>query len=211
MVLYLDSVQAAIERLKGTPGVVACWVLPDGDRETLQRLESDANHRLALPGIEIVNEGVCDVLQRQHVLVISHSPQLRHPPAPIIVILDGEDVVGEEVWEPKHIEELSKDSNSLLLGRNLAFNREALTRARGKKLRLVYKGLPFPELGEVPAIRDTISVTITIPAHLEFSKKAGWNPDDPDLGTVLIGFNDSARPRKPSPRIQRIVEKRSSS
>jgi hypothetical protein len=190
MVLYLDAVQAAIERLKATPGIISCWILPDEDREPLHRLESDANRRLALPGIEIVNKGIRDVLQRQHVVVISHSPELRHPPGPIIVILDREHIVGEEIWEPTHIQKVSKDKNSLLLGKNLVFNREGLMVARGKKLRLVYKGLPFPELDKIPGIRDVISVTITVPVHLEFSRKAGWNPDDPNLGTVLIGFNE---------------------
>jgi hypothetical protein len=187
MIPCLDSVQSAIQRLKATPGVISCWVLPDEDREPLLRLESDANRRVALPGIEIVNEGIQDVLQRQHVIVISHSPELRHPRGSIIVILNGEHVVGQEVWEPTRGEKLSK--NSLLLGKNLVLNREALMRATGKKLKLVYKGLPFPEL-ELLGLRDIISVTITVPVHLKFSKKAGWNPEDPHLGTVLIGFND---------------------
>ena len=186
----MDTVQSAIERLKVTPGIVSCWVLPLEDRMPLLRLEGNANHYLALPGIEIVNEGIQDVLQRRHVVMISHSPTLRHPPGPIIVILDGEHVVAEEVWDPKCIENLSKHKNSLLLGKNLAFNREALLKARGKNLKLVYKGLPFPELEEVPGIRVVVSVTITVPVHLELSKKAGWKPDDPDLGTVLIGFNE---------------------
>jgi hypothetical protein len=183
----LDSVQSAIQLLKTIPGVISCWVLPDEDREPLLRLESDANRQVALPGIEIVNEGVRDVFQRRHVIVILHSPELRHPPGSIIVILNGQDVVGQEVWEPRPGEKLS--DNSLLLGKNLVLNREAVMRARGKKLRFVYKGLPFPEL-EVLGIRDVTSVTMTVPVHLKFSKKAGWNPEDSHLGTVLIGFND---------------------
>jgi hypothetical protein len=167
----------------------------------LGRLESDANRRLALPGIEIVNEGIREILQRQHVLVAAHSPELRHPPAPIIIMLNGDNVVGEEVWEPLQIEKMSTDSNSLLLGKNLILKREALIKARGKTLKLVYRGLPFPEL-EVPGIRDVISVTITVPVHMKFSEKAGWNPDDPNLGTVLIGFNERM-PNQAKPRIKR--------
>ena len=185
----MDAVQSAIERLEATPGVMSCWLLPNEDRERLLRLESNANHTLGLPGIEIVNEGIRDVLERQHIVMVSHSPTLRHPPGPIIVILDEERVVAEEVWDPTRIENLSKDRNSLLLGKNLVFNREALLRARGKNLKLVYKSLAFPELEEVPGVRDVVSVTITVPVHLEFSRKAGWKPDDPNLGTILIGFN----------------------
>ena len=188
---YMDTVEEAIERLMKIPGVLACWVLPDKDRGELRRLESNANLRLRLPGMNIVNEGIVEVLDRQHVIVISHSPQLRHPPGPIIVITDGRELVGEEVWEPKRAEDLSKDKSSILLGRSLVFHRDALMKARGKPLKFAYRALPFPELDEISEIRDVASITITIPVFFKFSEKAGWRPDDPDLGTVLIGFNES--------------------
>lgn len=189
----MEIVESAVKRLMRTPGVVACRLLPDEDRESLHRLENEANLRLGLPGMEIVNEGIRDVLSRQHVVVISHSPMLRHPPGPIVLILDGDRVVGEEVWEPGHAERLSEDRSSLLLGKSLVFHRDALTQARGKPLKLVYRALRFPELDEVSGIRDVTSITITIPVHLKFSRMAGWNPDDPKLGTVLIGFNESGK------------------
>lgn len=199
----MDAVQSAIKRLMETPGVAACRVLSDEDRESLRHLETNANLRLGVLGIKIVNEGIHDVLHRQHVVMISHSPALRHPPGPVILILNGENVVGEEVWEQGHAKRLSDDKSSLLLGKSLVFHREALMQARGKPLRLVYKGLPFPELDEVQGIQDVVSITITIPAHLKFSKKAGWNPDDPNLGTVLIGFNESERTNALSGKLRR--------
>ncbi len=187
----MDPVESVLKRLMETPGVVAVSVLPDEERDSLQRLETEANLRLGIPGLEIVNEGIRDVLARQHAIIISHSPALRHPPGPIIVISDEEDIVGEEVWEPGRAEKLSEDPNVLFLGKSVALYRDALMRARGKPLKLVYKGLPFPELEEVPGVQDVVSVTMTVPVHFEFAKKAGWNPDDPNLGTVLIGFNES--------------------
>lgn len=187
----MDAVDCVVGRLKNTPGVVACWVLPDEDRNSLRQLEAEANLRLGLPGMEIVNEGVKDVLERQHVVVISHSPALRHPPGPIIVIYDEERVVGEEVWQPGQYEKLAKDQDALFLGKSLVLYRDALVRARGKPLKLAYKALPFPELDGTPGVKDVVSITITIPVHFRFSQKAGWNPDDPNLGTVLIGFNES--------------------
>jgi len=193
----MDVAEPALKRLRDTPGVVACWVVPDEDRETLRRLESEANLRLRLPGLDIVNEGINDVLDRQHVVLIHHSPSLRHPPGPIIVICDGETVAGEEVWEPGKAEKLQGDSSAILLGKSLVLDRDALVKARGKPLKLAYRALPFPELEEVPGVHDVVSVTLTIPVHSEFAKKAGWNPDDPNLGTVLIGFNAS-KPRKTS-------------
>jgi len=187
----MDTVEAVVNRLLKTPGVVACWVVPDEDRDSLRELEGEANLRLGLPGLDIVNEGIRDALARQHLVMISHSPALRHPPGPIIVILDGDHVVGEEIWQPGQYEKLSKDSGTLFLGKSLVLYRDALTEARGKPLKLAYRALPFPEVEEVAGVNDVVSITITIPVHSRFSQKAGWNPDDPNLGTVLIGFNVS--------------------
>jgi len=187
----MDAVETVVKRLKKTPGVVACWVLPNEERDSLRRLETETNVRLGLPGMEIVNEGIRDILDRQHVVIIHHSPGLRHPPGPIIVVCDEERVVGEEVWEPGRAEKLAEDPTVILLGRSLVFNRDALMRARGKPLRLAYRALPFPELEGLPGVRDVVSVTITFPAHFLVARKAGWSPDDATLGTVLIGFNES--------------------
>jgi len=192
----MSAVDSVVRQLMSTPGVVACWVLPDEDRAAIRQLETEANLRLALPGMDIVNEGVKQVLERQHVVVISHSPALRHPPGPIIVICDEERVVGEEIWEPSRYGKLSKDPNALFLGRSLVLYRDALARARGKRLKLTYRALPFPELEKIQGVKDVISITITIPVHFRFSQKAGWNPDDPNLGTVLIGFNESEQRNK---------------
>ena len=186
----MDTVDVVVKRLLNTPGVVACWVVPDEDRDSLRQLENEANSRLGLPGMDIVNEGIRDALARQHVVMISHSPTLRHPPDPIILMCDEDNVVGEEIWEPGQFEKLSKDSNALFLGKSLILYRDALAKAKGKPLKLMYKALPFPEIEEIPGVKDVVSITITIPVHFRFSQKAGWNPDDPNLGTVLIGFNE---------------------
>ena len=186
----MDTVDVVVKRLLNTPGVVACWVVPDEDRDSLRQLENEANSRLGLPGMAIVNEGIKDALARQHAVMISHSSTLRHPPGPIILMCDEDNVVGEEIWEPGQFEKLSKDPNALFLGKSLILYRDALAKAKGKPLKLMYKALPFPEIEEVPGVKDVVSITITIPVHFRFSQKAGWNPDDPNLGTVLIGFNE---------------------
>jgi hypothetical protein len=189
----MDAVNAVVERLLKTPGVVACWVVPDEDRDSLRKLERDANSRLGLPGLDIINEGIREALARKHVVMISHSPALRHPPGPIIVILNGKQIVGEEIWQPGQYERLSKDPTSLFLGKSLVLYREALAQARGKPLKLTYRALPFPEIEEVPGVKDVVSITITIPVHFRFSQKAGWDPNNPNLGTVMIGFNESEK------------------
>lgn len=154
------------------------------------RLETEANRQLGLPGMRIVNNGIKDVLEREYVIMICHSPDLRHAPEPIIVICDEEQhVVGKEVWERSEVERLSKEPSSIFLGKNLVLLHDALTQAKGKTLTLVYKALRFPELDEIHGIQSVISVTLTFQVHSLLSRRAGWDADDPNLGTVLIGFN----------------------
>jgi len=186
----LNVSECALKRLLRIPGVIDCRAVPHEERVALIQLEDDSNLRLGLPGLEIANEGIKEVLKRQHVVAILHSPALRHPPEPIIVVYDGDRVVGEEVRDTAVLRKLSADSDVILLG-NLAFNRKQLETAKGKPLKLVYKALRFPELEQLEGIRDVASVTIGIPAHLRLAKRFGWNPDDPQLGTVLIGFNET--------------------
>lgn len=181
-----------MKRLLGILGVVDCRAVPHEERVALIQVENDSNLRLGLPGLEITNEGIKEVIKRQHVVAILHSPALRHPPQPIMVVYAGDRVVGEEVWDTVALRKLSVDPDAILLG-NLTLNRKQLETAKGKPLKLVYRALRFPELEDLEGIRDVASVTIGVPAHLRLAKRFGWDPDDPQLGTVLIGFNE-ARP-----------------
>jgi len=185
-----DSVlESAMLRLKETQGVVSCKLLTHKERDLAMRLESTATVQDQLLGMRITNEGIVDVLSRTHVVLIAHSKELRHPPGPIVVIRDNENIVGEEIWQPDRLEKLSSDSNALLLGKSMVLYRDALARARGRPLKLSYRGLPFPELDEIDGVSDVISVTIGPFAHIRLSQNAGWDSNDPDLGTVLVGFN----------------------
>jgi hypothetical protein len=141
--------------------------------------------------MEIVNEGMKDVLEREHIVVISHSPALRHPPGPVVVICHEESIVGEEIWEPSRLEKLRADPTTILLGKSLVLHRDALIRARGKPLKLAYRALRFPELEDLVGVQDVISITVAFATHLHLALKAGWDTNDPDLGTVLVGFNES--------------------
>ena len=184
-----SALEAAVIRLKETPGVVKCKVLSRNERELAMQLESTTTVQDQLFGMRITNEGISDVMKRTHVILIAHSKSLRHPSGPIVVIRDDGNIIGEEVWQSDQLERLSVDSNAILLGKSMVLYRDALTRARGRRLTLTYRALPFPELDELGSIDSAVSVTIGSFAHIQLSQKAGWDFNNPDLGTVLVGFN----------------------
>jgi hypothetical protein len=109
------------------------------------------------------------------------------------VIRDNGNIVGEEVWQSDQLKRFSADPNAILLGKSMVLYRDALARARGKRLTLTYRALPFPELDELDSITSVVSVTIGSFTHIRLSQKVGWDFNNPDLGTVLVGFNSSAR------------------
>ena len=176
-------------RLKQTPGVVNCKILNREERDLVMQLEGSSAPENELLGMRITNEGVADVLARSHVVLIAHSKTLRHPPGPIVVIRDNGNIIGEEIWQSDQLMKLSIDSNAILLGKSLVLYRDALAKARGKRLTLTYRALPFPELDELDSVSGVVSVTIGTSTHIRLSQRVGWDFNNPDLGTVLIGFN----------------------
>jgi hypothetical protein len=182
-------IESAVLRLKRTPGVAKCKILTDEERRLAMQLESSVMGQDQPMGMRIANEGIADVLGRDHVALIAHSKELRHPPGPIVVIRDNGSIIGEEIWLSQQLEKLSTDSNAILLGKSMVLYRDALARARGRPLTLSYRALPFPELDEVDEISNVVSVTIGSSTHIRLSQKMGWDFNNPDLGTVLVGFD----------------------
>ena len=171
------------------PGVVACHRLAEQQLRTLIDTEAQSNRNLYLPGLEIVNEGMKDVASRECFVAIAHTSKLRHPPGAILVICCGDDVVGEELWDSQTRTEASSNSNLIFLGRSLKLYRDGLERSREKSLKVCYRALRFPELENIKGVRDVISVTVNPSTHAHLSRLTGWDERDPNLGTVLIGFN----------------------
>jgi hypothetical protein len=188
-ILLNPVIESAVLRLKLTPGVVKCKILTDEERRLAMQLESSVMGQDQPMGMRIANEGIGDVLGRDHVALIAHSKELRHPPGPIVVIRDNGSIIGEEIWLSQQLEKLSTDSNAILLGKSMVLYRDALARARGRPLTLSYRALPFPELDEVDEISNVVSVTIGSSTHIRLSQKMGWDFNNPDLGTVLVGFD----------------------
>ena len=184
-----SAVEAAVLRLRETPGIVKCKVLSREERDLAMQLESRTTVQDQLLGMRITNEGISDVLKRTHVVLIAHSKSLRHPPGPIVVIRDDGNIVGEEVWQSDQLEKLSADSNAILLGKSMVLYRDGLAKARGKRLTLTYRALPFPELDELSSVSSVVSVTIGSFTHIQLSQRVGWDFNNPELGTVLVGFN----------------------
>jgi hypothetical protein len=185
----LDAVE---QKLRSIEGIIDVWRVADSDRKTILELEHRSNRSAGLMiGVEIVNKGAESVLSRKYVVCVNHSQVLRHPPAPILTLAAGGDIVGEEVWEKERIDRLHDDPDALFLGRGFVLFKNRVNRTKQKHLSFEYGPQDFPEIRTIQGVCDVASATISPAADLHIKQIARWDTSDPDRGTVLIGFNSS--------------------
>jgi len=185
----LDALDAVVGKLRSVEGVMDVFLLDALDKKTIIELEEKATESAGLAGLSIVNEGAKDALRRHFVVCINHSPTLRHPQKPILVLATDDEILGQEVWEQSQITSLQGNPNAIFLGKGFVLFRDKLNAARKSALRFVYGPQSFPEIEALPNVHRVVSATVSPATDLYVKKKAGWDSTDPNRGTVLIGFD----------------------
>lgn len=191
--MNVDSLDAVVRKLRSIGGIIDVWRVEESDKKIIFELEKNANEDAGLAiGIEISNRGATLALQREFVVCINHSPSLRHPSKPILILAADQDILGEEVWEEAKIAKLRSDSNVMFLGNGFVLFKDKMSRIGERRLRFEYEPEDFPEIETIDGVRDVVSATISPAADIYVKRKANWPSADPDTGTVLIGFNSAA-------------------
>lgn len=188
----MAPLDAVVRKLRTVEGIMDVWHVDDPHKNMILELEKNANQNAGLAiGVEIVNKGAESALRREYVLCVNHSPALRHSPGPILILVAGEDVVGEEVWKEDRIERLRADPNAIFLGRGFVLFKDKVKKIDGRRLRFEYGPQRFPEISTIQGVTDVVSCTLSPPADMFVKRMAKWDISDRDSGTVLIGFDSS--------------------
>lgn len=191
--MIVDSLDAVVRKLRSIAGIIDVCPVEESDKKIILELEKNANEDAGLAiGIEISNRGATLALQREFVVCINHSPSLRHPPKPILILAADQDILGEEVWEEAKIAKLRSDSNVMFLGNGFVLFKDKMSRIGERRLRFEYEPEGFPEIETIHGVRDVVSATMSPTADIYVKRKANWPSADSDTGTVLIGFNSAA-------------------
>jgi hypothetical protein len=195
----MDPLDAVVRKLRSIEGIIDVWHVANSDKKTILELERKSNENAGLAiGIEILNKGAMYALEREFVVCVNHSPALRHPQDPILILAADEEIVGEEVWKADKITELRADPNALFLGRNFVLFKDKVNALKKRQLRFEYGPQGFHEIETIEGVCDVVSATISLAADIYVKKKAKWLTTDSDRGTVLIGFNSPASHGGPS-------------
>lgn len=189
----VDPLDAVVRRLRSVEGIIDVWHVESPDKKIIFELEKNANENAGLAiGIEISNPGATLALQREFVVCANHSPSLRHPLKPIVVLATDGDILGEEVWEAAKIAKLRSNPNTLFLGNGFVLYRNKVNAVGQRRLRFEYGPQGFPEIETIHGVCDVVSATISPAADTYVKRKAKWLSANPETGTVLIGFNSPA-------------------
>ena len=188
----MDILDSVVRTLRSVEGIIDVWRVENRDKKIILELDREANESSGLAiGVEIVNTGVTSALQREFVLCANHSPALRHPPSPILILTANGDIIGEEVWEEDKIARLRADPNALFLGRGFVLFKGKMSKVGNRRLRFEYGPQGFLEIERIQRVCDVVSATISPAADIYVKRKAKWRATDSNTGTVLIGFNSS--------------------
>ena len=189
----LELCQALMEKtLRQTKGILAVGWLEEHDRQTIRQQEEELQKR-GLGGLgNYCNEGVLNVLASQLVCVVLNNHEFRHATEPCLSWVVGDVVIGEEVRDGERLESLKRSAEAKVIGKNFVVFLDRIRKIAGQPPTFVFRALAFPEIEGVPGVKDVLSASPHGRADLYLKEKFGWDTGNPELGTILIGFNFAA-------------------
>ena len=172
-----------ISRLEGLKGTVYVFPLNRDCRQKILNIESNITAAL---GIKVINKGVTDCLNRQHVICIIKKASFRPPPEPTVMLISDDGVVlGEEILPHRKKEFLAS------VNENIIWLSEEFVMYPERKGQIsecfVMPPVSFPEVEEFGML-DVVSCSPSAPADMMLRQMHGYE-DDPKMASILIGFN----------------------
>jgi len=186
MEIRLKEVQ---EALLATKGILDVRWIEEKDRTVIRGMEEQLCKQ-GLGGLgKAYNEGVFSVLSRELVCVVLNNNDFRHADVPCLSWVVDDLVIGEEITDLGKLESLKAQKDIKIIGRNFVVYFDRVRQVRGREPSFVFRGLHFPEIEGIAAVRDVVSASPMGAADSYLKTLYGWDTEDPELGTILIGFN----------------------
>lgn len=186
--ILIRNVEAA---LRATKGILDIGWIAEEDMAAISRSEQETEEK-GLGGLgSYSNEGVSKVISRSHVCAVLNNNEFRHASKPCLAWMVDDVVIGEEITDEEHLNFLKQQGKVKVIGKNFVVYFDRIKTVAGKPPVFVCRALAFPEIEEVPGVRDVLSASPIGSADMFLKRKFGWDSKDPELGTILIGFNDA--------------------
>jgi len=196
MVRMMETKNARIEEilkiLRECSGVIAVKMLSEEEKKEILNAESKAEEKIVFGMCKSLNKGVREAVQREFtVAMVIQTSDFKYPHHPYMIMVCGDQVLGELVDDQKKIEELRKNPNNLFLWENFVVYMKKIPRNREEreKMRLIYLPREPVQLRGIPYVRDSVFGTPSTQCDMLIKKMLGIQSQDITIGTCLIGFN----------------------
>ena len=176
--------ERAVEIIMGMTGTRKAFVL---DREVVDAIRKVEGGIKSQVGLDVINEGVNQCLQRQHVICIIKDTRFRPPPEPTVLMMADDGVmIGTEVLAGEHHK--YKDNEDLIwLGNDFVVFTDRVPKS---KEYFFMPPVSFPELKQIEGAKNIVSCSPSPLGDL-IIKDVYKLEDDPKLASIMVGFDMS--------------------
>lgn len=182
----LDKVESILRNVEGTVGV---YPLSRAELRRILELEEKHEENASGSSTRYLNLGVREVSKRQVALAVVKTSNFPRPVSPTIVLVSDGVIVGEEIVDSAKNEELEKNPKAILIDRQFVMYQDRVKSHPASDSVFQFPPTPFPLLEKMEEIRDVVSASPSALSDLYIKEKGGWQVADPQLGTILIGFD----------------------
>ena len=182
----LDKVESILRNVEGTVGV---YPLSRVELRRILELEKKYEENASGSSTRYLNLGVREVSKRQVALAVVKTSNFPRPVSPTIVLVSDGVIVGEEIVDSAKNEELGKNPKAILIDRQFVMYQDRVKSHPASDSVFQFPPTPFPLLEKMEEIRDVVSASPSALSDLYIKEKGGWQVADPQLGTILIGFD----------------------
>lgn len=186
-----DIVKKVLSKISTIKGVRKALVLTDEDRRKVIELEEEAETHVMMGLGYGENQGIKTALQREVVIAFVTDNNYVWPHGPNLILKWKGQVIGEEVTDPKKLEELKTKNNVVLMG-SFALYKDRMPTASNmvkEPSTVIFPPKPCSDIKEIQGICDAVQASPCPPTDTYLKNRMNANLGDPHLGTFMIGFN----------------------
>ncbi len=181
-----------LRTLRECRGVIAIKVLSEEEKREILDVETMVEEKIAFGMCRSLNKGLREALEREFtVAVVIQTSEFRYPHHPYMVMVLGDEVMGELVNNKQKIGELRKDPYNLFLWENFVVYMKRLPRnpKERKEMRIVYLPRKPTQLQELPSVTDSVFGVPSPEGDTLIKRMLAIGSEESIVGTCLVGFN----------------------
>ncbi|MFC1754607.1 hypothetical protein ACFL96_14620 [Thermoproteota archaeon] len=189
---YAQIDQDIYNILESIEGFVAYIKVDKNDIKQILELEQKAENLTAFGVIPAENQGVRNTLKRQIVFAVAYYSKFfsnfkdnLHNSS--VIMTSGKDIVGEEITDMKKINELKNRNDTVIIGSSFVLYPNKIRKSTAEA-KIVLPERSFLPLHSLSYAKKIISGSPSPPVDNYLKMKMNVNCNDPDIGTVLVGF-----------------------